>query len=132
MNKSDLAKAVSEKTGLSRAQAGEAVDSAIEAIVGSVKANDSVQIAGFGTFYAKHREAREVRNPRTGETMMSKARTAAAFLRTAFFMAGTQGKARCQAALAAELFLRIRLSDSAMRKAMSRAWSALRRGSHWV
>ena len=55
MNKSDLAKAVSEKTGLSRAQAGEAVDSAIEAIVGSVKANDSVQIAGFGTFYAKHR-----------------------------------------------------------------------------
>ena len=67
MNKSDLAKAVSEKTGLSRAQAGEAVDSAIEAIVGSVKENDSVQIAGFGTFYAKHREAREVRNPRTGE-----------------------------------------------------------------
>lgn len=79
MNKSDLAKAVAEKTGLSRAQAGEAVDAAIEAIVGSVKGNDSVQIAGFGTFYAKHREAREVRNPRTGETMMSKARTQAAF-----------------------------------------------------
>ena len=79
MNKSDLAKAVAEKTGLSRAQAGEAVDSAIEAIVGLVKGNDSVQIAGFGTFYAKHREAREVRNPRTGETMMSKARTQAAF-----------------------------------------------------
>ncbi|WP_300555551.1 HU family DNA-binding protein, partial [Maricaulis sp.] len=57
MNKSDLAKAVSDKTGLSRAQAGDAVDAAIEAIVGSVKGNDSVQLAGFGTFYAKHREA---------------------------------------------------------------------------
>ena len=79
MNKSDLAKAVADKTGLSRAQAGEAVDAAIEAIVGSVKANDSVQLAGFGTFHAKYREAREVRNPRTGEKMMSKARTQAAF-----------------------------------------------------
>jgi DNA-binding protein HU-beta len=79
MNKSDLAKSVSDKTGLSRAQAGEAVDAAIDAIIGSVKGNDSVQLAGFGTFFAKHREAREVRNPRTGEKMMSKAKTQAAF-----------------------------------------------------
>ena len=79
MNKSDLAKAVADNTGMSRAQAGEAVDATIEAIIGSVKGNDSVQLAGFGTFYAKHREAREVRNPRTGEKMMSKAKTQAAF-----------------------------------------------------
>lgn len=79
MNKSDLAKAVSEKTGLSRTQAGDAVDAAIDAIIGSIKGSDSVQLAGFGTFHAKHREAREVRNPRTGEKMMSKARTQAAF-----------------------------------------------------
>jgi len=79
MNKSDLAKAVADTTGLSRTQAGEAVDATIEAIVGSVKGDDSVQLAGFGTFFAKHREAREVRNPRTGEKMMSKAKTQAAF-----------------------------------------------------
>jgi DNA-binding protein HU-beta len=79
MNKSDLAKAVSDKTGLSRTQAGEAVDATIDAIVGSVKGDDAVQLAGFGTFYAKHRDAREVRNPRTGEKMMSKAKTQAAF-----------------------------------------------------
>ena len=79
MNKSYLAKAVADTTGLSRTQAGEAVDATIEAIVGSVKGNDSVQLAGFGTFFAKHREAREVRNPRTGEKMMSKAKTQAAF-----------------------------------------------------
>ncbi len=79
MNKGDLAKAVSEKTGLTRAQAGEAVDAAIDAVVAAAKGGDSVQLAGFGTFHPKHREAREVRNPRTGEKMMSKAKTQLAF-----------------------------------------------------
>ena len=79
MNKGDLAKAVSDKTGLTRAQAGEAVDAAIDAIVAAAKGGDSVQLAGFGTFHPKHREAREVRNPRTGEKMMSKAKTQLAF-----------------------------------------------------
>ncbi|WP_421792173.1 HU family DNA-binding protein [Hyphobacterium sp.] len=79
MNKSELAKAVADSTGMSKAQAGEAVDATIDAIVGAVKGKDNVQLAGFGTFYPKHREARQVRNPRTGETMMSKAKTSAAF-----------------------------------------------------
>ena len=79
MNKSDLAKAVGDATGMTRTQAGEAVDATIDAIVGSVKNGESVQIAGFGTFFAKFRDARQVRNPRTGERMMSKAKTAAAF-----------------------------------------------------
>ncbi|HAQ34232.1 MAG: DNA-binding protein [Maricaulis sp.] len=79
MNKSDLAKAVADATGLSKSQASDAVDATVNAIVGSVKKKDSVQLAGFGTFYAKHRDARQVRNPRTGETMMSKAKTSAAF-----------------------------------------------------
>ncbi|MCW5725346.1 MAG: HU family DNA-binding protein [Maricaulaceae bacterium] len=79
MNKSELAKAVSDKTGLTRAQAGDAVDAAIAAIVGAVKKKKNVQIAGFGTFFAKHRPARKVRNPRTGATMMSKAKTQASF-----------------------------------------------------
>ena len=79
MNKSDLAKAVSDGATMSRKDAGEAVDSTIEAIIASVKNGESVQLAGFGTFYAKHREAREVRNPRTGEKMMPKAKTSVAF-----------------------------------------------------
>ena len=79
MNKSELAKAVSDKAGITRAQAGDAIDALIDAIVDSAKKDDSVQLAGFGTFHAKHREAREVRNPRTGEKMMSKAKTQLAF-----------------------------------------------------
>lgn len=79
MNKSELAKAISDKAGITRAQAGDAIDAFAEAIVASAKKDDAVQLAGFGTFHAKHREAREVRNPRTGEKMMSKAKTSLAF-----------------------------------------------------
>lgn len=79
MNKSELAKAVSDKAGITRAQAGDAIDAFIDAIVDSAKKKDTVQLAGFGTFHAKHREAREVRNPRTGEKMTSKAKTSLAF-----------------------------------------------------
>jgi len=78
MNKSELAKAISDKAGITRAQAGDAIDALVDA-VDSAKKDDAVQLAGFGTFHAKHREAREVRNPRTGEKMMSKAKTQLAF-----------------------------------------------------
>jgi len=79
MNKSELAKAISDKAGITRAQAGDAIDALVDAVVDSAKKDDAVQLAGFGTFHAKHREAREVRNPRTGEKMMSKAKTQLAF-----------------------------------------------------
>ncbi|MEO1039324.1 MAG: HU family DNA-binding protein [Pseudomonadota bacterium] len=79
MNKSELAKAISDSAGITRGQAGDAIDAFVDAIVGAAKNGDSVQLAGFGTFHAKHREAREVRNPRTGEKMMSKAKTSLAF-----------------------------------------------------
>jgi len=79
MNKSELAKAIADKAGITKAQAGDAVDAFVEAIIAAAKEDDAVQLAGFGTFHAKHREAREVRNPRTGEKMMSKAKTQLAF-----------------------------------------------------
>jgi DNA-binding protein HU-beta len=71
MNKSELAKAVADKAGITRAQGGDAVDAVIDAIVAAAKGGDTVQLAGFGTFHAKHREAREVRNPRTGDFLWS-------------------------------------------------------------
>ncbi|GGG92358.1 MAG TPA: DNA-binding protein [Oceanicaulis sp.] len=79
MNKAELAKAISDKAGITRAQAGDAIDTFVDSIVASAKKGDTVQLAGFGTFHAKHREAREVRNPRTGEKMKSKAKTSLAF-----------------------------------------------------
>jgi DNA-binding protein HU-beta len=67
MNKGELVAAVAEKVGLSRGQAGDAVDAAIDVITGALKKGDEVKIVGFGTFVVTKRAAGEARNPRTGE-----------------------------------------------------------------
>ena len=38
-------------------------------IVSALASNDNVQIIGFGVFEVKQREARQGRNPQTGETI---------------------------------------------------------------
>ena len=79
MNKGELTKAVAEAADMSQAEAGRAVDAVFDSIAGAVKSRDSVAIAGFGTFVAKTRGAREGRNPATGETIKIKEKTSAAF-----------------------------------------------------
>jgi DNA-binding protein HU-beta len=79
MNKGELIKAVAGHTGLSQGDAGKAVDAVVATIGGALKAGDSIAIAGFGTFTAKKREAREGRNPLTGKTIQIAAKTSAAF-----------------------------------------------------
>ena len=61
MNKGELVSAVADKVGLSRGQAGEAVDAAIEAITGALKKGDEVKIVGFGTFVVTNRAPGEAR-----------------------------------------------------------------------
>ncbi|MEO1101485.1 MAG: HU family DNA-binding protein [Pseudomonadota bacterium] len=79
MNKGELTKAVAEETGLSQSDAGKAVDAVFDTIGGAVKSRDQVAIAGFGTFVAKTRNAREGRNPATGEKIQIPEKTSAAF-----------------------------------------------------
>jgi DNA-binding protein HU-beta len=79
MNKGELTKAVAADADLSQSDAGKAVDAVFDAISGAVKSRDSVAIAGFGTFIAKTRNAREGRNPATGEKIQIKEKTSAAF-----------------------------------------------------
>ena len=67
MNKNDLIAAVAEKTELSKAAAGLAVDSVFDAITETLASGDEVRITGFGNFGVTHRAASEGRNPRTGE-----------------------------------------------------------------
>jgi len=67
MNKGELVSAVAEKIGLSKGQAGEAIDAALEAITDALRRGEEVKIVGFGTFGVAERAAGEARNPRTGE-----------------------------------------------------------------
>ncbi|PLX39361.1 MAG: DNA-binding protein HU [Hyphomicrobiales bacterium] len=69
MNKNELIAQVAEKTGLTKAAAGEAVDATFDAVAASLKGGEEVRIIGFGNFAVTERAASEGRNPRTGETI---------------------------------------------------------------
>ena len=73
MNKSDLIDAIADSAGLSKADAGRALDATVDAITGALKKGQSVSLVGFGTFSVRDRAARTGRNPRTGETIKIKA-----------------------------------------------------------
>ena len=67
MNKNDLAAAVAESTGLSKADGVNAVETMLSSITGALQSGGEVRLPGFGTFSVAHRKASEGRNPRTGE-----------------------------------------------------------------
>jgi DNA-binding protein HU-beta len=67
--KAEFVDQVAAKSGLSKKDAGTAVDAVISSIEDSLKSGDEVSFTGFGKFHVANRGAREGRNPRTGETM---------------------------------------------------------------
>ena len=69
MNKSELIDAVAAATGLTKADAGRALDATTDAIASALQQGNTVSLVGFGTFTVRHRAARTGRNPRTGETI---------------------------------------------------------------
>ena len=79
MNKGDLVSVVAEKAGITKGQAGDAVNAVFEAIQGTLKNGDKAAFVGFGTFSTAKREAREGRNPLTGKTIKIEAKTSVKF-----------------------------------------------------
>ncbi len=79
MNKSELTKKVAETASMTQADAGRAIDAVLDTISAELKNGEQVALAGFGTFVAKTRAAREGRNPATGKTIKIPAKTSAAF-----------------------------------------------------
>ncbi len=79
MNKAQLIEAVANKAGLKKKEAEAAVNALTAAVTEALVAGDKVQIIGFGTFEVKQSEAREGRNPRTGEKIQIAASKRASF-----------------------------------------------------
>ncbi len=69
MNKTELTAKLAEKTGLTKAQAADALNGVIDIITGQMKDGDKVILTGFGTFSVAERASRTGRNPRTGAEM---------------------------------------------------------------
>ncbi len=79
MNKSELIQAVADRSGLTNKDSANAVDEMLDDITESLANEENVQLKGFGTFKVRNRQAREGRNPATGETIKIKASKAPAF-----------------------------------------------------
>lgn len=79
MGKTQLVELVAAQTGLTKADAGRAVDAVFEGIQTGLKKEGKVAIVGFGTFNAKKRPARDGINPLTKEPLHIPAKTVASF-----------------------------------------------------
>ena len=75
MNKNDLISAVADSSGLSKSDAGKAVDGVFNSITNELQGRGEVRVVGFGTFSTAQRKATTGRNPRTGEAIQISAST---------------------------------------------------------
>ncbi len=69
MNKTELVAAMADKAGISKKDAGAALQAFTDVVAEELKKGEKIQLVGFGTFEVSQRAAREGRNPQTGATM---------------------------------------------------------------
>ena len=67
MNKSELVDAIAQKAGLSKADAGKALDAFTDVVKEALHGGDSISLVGFGAFKVAERAARQGLNPKTKE-----------------------------------------------------------------
>ena len=66
MTKQEFVDAVADKAGLTKRDAGTAVDAALGVIESTLRNGESITFTGFGKFHVTRRAARQGVNPRTG------------------------------------------------------------------
>lgn len=86
MNKAEFIDAIADQTGKSKKDVNTIVSAALDVIQDTVTEGEKVVLVGFGVFEQRERQAREGRNPRTGEKMEIPA------MRVPAFSAGKQFK----------------------------------------
>ncbi len=79
MNKGDLISKIAGDAGITKAQAGDALNAVLDGIAGALKDGDKVTLIGFGTFSVNKRDARTGRNPKTNAKIESPAKTGVKF-----------------------------------------------------
>ena len=79
MTKSSLVDFIADKADLTKADATRALDAVMAGIEQGLQQAEKVTLVGFGTFSAKHKEARVGRNPQTGAPVQIPAKVAISF-----------------------------------------------------
>ena len=79
MTKSEFVDQVADRAGLTKKDAGDAVEAFLETIEDALKRGSDVTFSGFGKFSVSERGAREGRNPATGDPIKIPGRTTVKF-----------------------------------------------------
>ena len=79
MNKTELIAAIAEQAEVTKKDAEKVLKAFTDVVTAELKNDGKVQLVGFGPFEVSTREAREGRNPKTGETMKIEASKAPKF-----------------------------------------------------
>jgi DNA-binding protein HU-beta len=79
MNKGELIDKIAEKADVTKKDADLILSAMLEVILDTVASGDKVTLVGFGTFEARERQAREGRNPSTGQPIKIPATKVPAF-----------------------------------------------------
>jgi DNA-binding protein HU-beta len=87
VTKQEFVDAVAHKTGMTKKDAGDAVEAVLDVITDALQAGDTITFTGFGKFSTSRRAERMGVNPRTGEKVHIAATTVPKF------SAGSQLKA---------------------------------------
>ena len=79
MNKTEFIERIAEEADGPKSEAQRYFEAVENVITSALKADDEVQITGFGKFYVREQKAREGVNPQTKEKMHIPARKVPAF-----------------------------------------------------
>ncbi len=93
MTKQEFVDAVADKAGMSKRDAGAAVDAMLDCITDTLRRRDSVTFTGFGKFSTSARAARMGVNPRTGAKVMIPATTVPKFSAGSALKSAVKGSA---------------------------------------
>jgi nucleoid DNA-binding protein len=83
----ELAERIAKQTGMEQGQIEKVLASFKEQVIASLTAGEEVRLSHFGKFHPKHMEAREARNPKTGEIIQVPSRN---YLRFKAFDSGNE------------------------------------------
>ena len=79
MNKGELVDVIASITNVTKKEADAILTALVDTIVSEVSLGNKVSLVGFGSFERRERQAREGRNPKTGEKMLIPATRVPAF-----------------------------------------------------
>lgn len=93
-SKTDLIETVADICGVSKAEAGRAVDAVFTTITSNLSKGEDVRLTGFGSFRVSKHAARNGRNPQTGDTIKIPAAKRAKFKASDALKSAVNGKRR--------------------------------------